>query len=103
MARKTCIVVYGEVLISFEVAMAGAAGYFYALYILINMVFMSEFDAAVVSIRGNKLFSAVTFGPHTGCIRDCGIWLCTNSADYTINCLGHPVNLAFYVTGEAGL
>ncbi len=98
MARKACTVVYAEVFVSFEVAMTGAARYFYAPNVFINVIFVSEFDAAVVNIRRDKLFSAVALGPQAGCICDCGIWFRTNSADHTVDCLGHPVNLAFYVT-----
>jgi hypothetical protein len=83
--------------------MAGSTGYFYALDVFVNVVFVSEFDAAVVNIRRDKLFSAVTLRPHAGCICDGGIWLGANSANYTIDCLGHPVNLAFYIAGKAGL
>ena len=68
-----------------------------------NVIFVSEFNAGVVDIRRDKLFGAMTLGPQAGCIFDCGIWFCTNSADYTIDCLGQPVNLSLYVAGKAWL
>jgi hypothetical protein len=98
MTRKARIVVYTEVLISFEVAVADATGYVYAMNVFINVIFVGEFDAAIIDICGDKLFSTMTFGPKARCICDCCIWFCTNSANHTIDCLGHPVNLAFYVT-----
>ncbi len=66
--------------------------------VFFNVIFVSEFNAGVIDIRRDKLFSAVALGPKAGCIMDGGIWLCTNSADHTIDCLGQPVNLPFYVT-----
>jgi hypothetical protein len=102
-ARKTCIGVDIEVFVPFEVAMTHATRDIHSVNYFRNMILVSELNAVIVKILRYKFFDAVTFRSLAGGIFDCGIWLCANSADYAIDCLGQTVNLAFYVTGKARL
>jgi hypothetical protein len=61
MARKTYIVVYTEVFVSFEMAMAGATRDSYTVNHLCNVTFVSELNTLIVDMTGHKLLGVVTF------------------------------------------
>ena len=67
------------------------------------MILVGEYDAGVFDFIRGEFYSAVALGPQAGIVLDCGVWFCANPADYAINRLGQPVNLAFYVPCKARL
>ena len=102
-AGIACIFVNGEVLVSFEVAVAGSACNFYPMNVFIDVIFVGEFDAGIVDIRRDKLCGTMALGPQAGSVPDRGVWFCADPADYAVYRLGQPVNLAFYITGKTRL
>jgi hypothetical protein len=101
MTSKTNLRIDRKVFVALEVTMTRPALDLDPVNLAIDVLCVSEFDAAEIDLRRNQLFGAVAPRPQTRIVGHTAVWLGPVPADDTVDRLGKAHDLALGIFDDA--